>query len=134
MEQTIWILFGILAVIVGFALIFSLANHFSDSRIIDESKAAISKLQPQCDFVCRSPSGTRFSTTVSMPSGAIFFSDGEKICFSIGSARHCERCACTLEIYRLDLNSTLAKRTFSTHDYRCSFEKQDSVVVMDCQG
>lgn len=134
MEQTIWILFGILAVIVGFALIASVANHFSESNGIDESLAAVSRLQARCDFACRSPSGTRVSTDVSMPSGTVFFTDGEKICFSKGPARHCERCACALESYILELNSTLVKKTFAAHDYRCSFEKHDSVVVMDCQG
>lgn len=134
MEQILWVYMAVIAVVVGLAIIFNLFGNYNESDRLDALASAVEKLTAQCDLVCKSADGTKISGSVRVPSGGIIETSGTRICGILAGERKCMRCDCVLNDFELDLNTTLARRTFRSHEYKCHFQKQLAAVEIDCQG
>lgn len=137
MEQALWISIGVIAIIIGLGIVVNLVAESREDLKLQKSKASVDILKNQCDFVCDAQPGTVLSIDAELPSGIVLsagLSQGNKICASFKEELQCSFCNCPLMPYSLDLSSSLAKKTFSTHSYKCYFERLENAIKMECQG
>ncbi len=143
MEQAVWVYFGVVTVILAFGIVGKLIidyQHQQKERLLEP---ALQRLQGQCNFVCDSAIDTRLSADVELPSGVVITTVnsgvGGKICGDYGVTRRCLVCNCLLEDslggdFSLNLNTTTAFQTFSTHVYSCWFTRLGDGARIECQG
>lgn len=131
MEQTVWLYFGIITVVLGLGIVGKLViDHRQDIRfhVVERSMGLINN---QCNFVCQSPQGSLHSVDVEFPSGIIIETIDDKVCALYKNTTNCVPCGCTLRTYRLDLEEA----RFDTHVYKCKFERMVlDGISMECQG
>lgn len=134
MEQIVWLYFGLISVILALGIVGSLVLNFQEENKMKAFDGALDRLAEQCNFVCRAPRDTLLSIGVDLPSGLYLETARERICGEFEGERRCVRCLCVLDPYALELNSTLAMRSFDIQNYRCAFERGAINVSMECQG
>lgn len=133
MEQTVWVAFGVLAVIVGFTIVINLINQNVEDKKIMAVDASLIKLKDQCNFVCDSALDTKLPTNVDLPSNMVLYTNSKRICAKYAGEVKCELCICDLNNFTLDLN-TSAAREFSMHTYACTFLRLENGTQMECKG
>lgn len=139
MEQAVWIAFGVIAVVLGFAIIANLISNNKDETRYIEFQESIDKLKHQCDFVCDSPLDTYLSVNVDLPSGMRLYTNENRICGHLNitddydDETKCVLCKCQVS-GSLNLQTQLAKDSFDTHEYACFFERGENVIQMACKG
>ena len=134
MEQTIWLYFGIVTVIIAFGIVARLVADSNQSQKDALFDRALESLEGRCRFVCDSPTMTKQSVQVNMPSGLVLQTQEENICGDYKEERRCVSCECEMRPYKLDLNTTIALETFETHEYRCYFTRGEDDITMECKG
>ena len=134
MEETVWLYFSILAVIVALSVIGTLVYRNSDKTQYQHVIRSMEELKAQCDYVCDSSVGTSLPVTVTLPSGLYLYTRNTKICGIFQENNICRICDCELPRYILGLNTSFAMKAFKTHDYNCYFRRTENAVQMDCQG
>jgi hypothetical protein len=134
MEQTVWIYFGVITVILAFGIVGKLILDYKNEAKDDLFDRSVEELKGQCEFVCSSAPGTRIAQQVDLPSGMVLFTEGKRICGVYKKDTRCVMCSCELSSYTLNLNTSLALKTFQNHEYNCFFSREDLNVVMECQG
>jgi len=139
MEQAVWLAFGVIAVVLGFAIVANLmTTNREESRYI-HFQESIEKLKNQCDFVCDSPLDAYQSTEVLLPSGLKLYSNGKRICGHLNMSREYEdetKClVCNCDVNgTLNLQTDLARESFLEHKYSCYFLRMENGVQMECKG
>ena len=139
MEQAVWLAFGVIAVILGFAIFANLITSNKDESRYSHFKEAMEKLKNQCDFVCDSPLDTYLSTDVVLPSGLRLYTSEKRICGNLNiSSKYedetkCLVCKCNVN-GSLNLQTELARESFTEHKYSCYFERRENVIKMECKG
>lgn len=134
MEQTVWLYFGVLTVLVGFTIIGKLVVDHKEMTTDDFFDRSLTVLGNECNFVCDSTLGAKLSTNVEFASGFILTTNQNRICGEYKDKFRCINCNCGLNDYTLDLNTTIAKKAFTTHPYKCSFLKGENDIQIECQG
>jgi hypothetical protein len=134
MEQTVWLYFGVITVILGFGIVAKLIIDHKNQSKNDLFDQAIDLIKNQCNFVCSSSPGTKISQEVTLPSGLVLTSEEKRICGRYNTEDRCAVCNCELSNYTLNLNTSLALKTFQSHTYFCFFTRGDINVDMECQG
>ena len=137
MEQTVWLIIGVISIILSFGIIAKLVAISQGDMKVQAFRQGIDTIKSQCEFVCNSPKDTLLSINAELPSGMVLTagkSDSKKICGILGEEIKCVLCSCGIEQYTLDLNTSLAKKAFNTHQYSCYFERAENGVKMECKG
>lgn len=133
MEQPVWIFFSTLSVLIGLGIIAYVVYIDNNENSIQTVKDDLDKLQSQCDFVCGTTKGNYLGIDVEFPSDTKIYTSDEKICIEYKEMLRCRRCACNLEKYELNLNTSLAKELRQTK-YTCYFEKLKEDIKMECKA
>lgn len=151
MEESVWFYFGILAVLIGFAIIakiFFLSTATSSDVKISQ---AVKLLSTECENVCNSGEGTRLSVKIDVPLGSIFKTgvktNSGKICAFLDKSQktissknmYCQVCSCLMpEKTLINLSSELSRSFFKKHrdiTYDCYFERLSGLFVnVSCLG
>ena len=133
MEQPVWLIYGVIAVLVGLGIVVSIviANHNASKEY--EVKDTLNKLATQCNFICGTTEGNLLSINVKLPAESILYTNGQKICVNYKGNTNCAMCKCELDEYELDLNTTLAK-SINVLKYDCFFERFREGITMECRG
>lgn len=133
MEEPIWIFFGIIMVILGLGIVGNVVLQNKQETYREDFYDMFAKLEVQCNFVCGNTEGNVLGIDVSIPSGTHLYTVNDKICGQLKEETTCIRCACELEEYDMNLNSSIAQK-FGTHMYHCYFERMEETVEINCQG
>ncbi|MEM4268418.1 MAG: hypothetical protein QXK37_06345 [Candidatus Woesearchaeota archaeon] len=141
MEEAVWIVFGVIAVIIGLVIVANIIVTNKDEIKLQDVTESFEKIKQKCDFVCNSPLETYLSVEVELPSGLLIYASGQRICGNVNiSAEHsndtiCVLCMCPVVMRTpLNLQTELARKSFSVHKYYCYFERMDNEVAMECKG
>lgn len=134
MEQTVWLYFGVITVILSFGIVGKLMVEHKNQEKDGFFESAVNMLASKCRFVCESPLSTLLSDDVKLPSGIVLTTMNDKICGSYEGEYKCDVCNCEIRPYELDLNTTVARETFDTHIYRCYFTRGKDDIQMECKG
>jgi hypothetical protein len=141
MEEAVWLAFGVIALILGLAIITTVISTNKEESQVVTFKEALDKMKQQCDFVCDSPLDTKLSVDCELPSGLKLYTSSTRICGNLNiSADHsdenkCVMCKCAVTMPQpLDLQTELARKSFTEHKYSCSFERKENEIQMECKG
>jgi hypothetical protein len=141
MEQAVWLAFGVIALVLGFAIVANLITTNRDEARVISFESSMDKLQGQCDFVCDSPLDTMLAADVELPSGLKLIAEDTRICGHLNiteehsDERKCVVCKCAVRMNStFDLQTEAARKSFSTHKYSCYFERKEDAVVLECKG
>ena len=133
MEQPVWLIFGVIAVLIALGIVVSIVNINHSAAKEYEVKDTLNKLMTQCNFVCGTTAGNLLSIKAKLPAETILYTNGNKICANYKENTNCVMCKCELEEYELDLNTTLA-RSMNVLKYDCFFERMKEGIKMECMG
>ncbi len=142
MEETVWLAFGIIAVVIGVGIVISLLVTDKEEAKIDGFKQALDRMEKFCKGVCSSPADSFDSIEVELPSGLHIYSTDTKICGNFNTSNdpdylenYCVVCnPCDVNSPGLDLDTEIAKETFSFHEYTCFFNRTENDIQMECKG
>jgi len=134
MDETVWLFFSVLAVILTLSIVGVLIMRNNEATDMEHFLRSIDELKIQCDYVCDSGTGTNLPVEVVFPAGSLFYTKSEKICGTFMDKNHCRLCKCNLDAYELNLNTTFAKEVLKSHKYTCYLERKTEGVLVDCQG
>jgi len=139
MEQAVWLAFGVIAIIIGFAIIANLISSNKEELRVVSFEQSIEKLKTKCDFVCDSPLDTYLSVDVELSSGLRLFTSENRICGHLNISdvhndeNKCAVCKCNIN-GSLNLDTETAKKAFKVHKYSCYFERREDDIQMECKG
>jgi hypothetical protein len=134
MEETVWLYFSVVAVLLALGIIAVLFTENKEDQKFQAFSTALDSLASQCNYVCGSSTGTNLPAEVSLPSGLILYTHGTKICGTMEGENRCRICDCDLENYTLDLNTSFAQKVLETHEYQCFFKRTRDGASVECQG
>jgi hypothetical protein len=141
MEQSVWLAFGVIAAMVGLAIVASLITTNKDESHLITFKDSMDKLGKQCDFVCDSPLDTYLAAQVDLPSGLLLEASDDKICGhlnisnEISDESKCVICKCKVKMDpSLNLQTELARKAFAVQKYSCYFKRLDNGIQMECKS
>ncbi len=134
MEETVWLYFSVMAIIVLFGIIGFIVYQNADDVKAQTALRSLDELERQCTYICDLGIGTVLPMEVTFPSGLYLYTNGKKICGTFNEENDCRVCKCDLVPYELALNSTFIRKAFSTHPYTCTFERASAGVSLSCQG
>ena len=135
MEQTVWMYFGVITIVLGFGIVGKLIIDHKEELKFQVVERSMGVLRNECSFVCDSATGTFQSVEVELPAGIELSTQGDKLCGLFKETTNCVLCGCTLREYELNLNTELALEGFDTHTYTCNFKRMaGDKVEIDCQG
>jgi len=134
MEETIWIIVGIIAVLITLGGLVNLVGKNSQEEKRVSADQSLDALLTMCNKMCKMPAQTYLSVSANLPSGSILNITGNLICVEIRDWRKCRRCECTLEPYQLNLSTSEAIKLFTTHKYECFFLRNPDNLTMECKG
>jgi hypothetical protein len=134
MEETVWVYFGIIMVIVALGIIVSVYRSSSDESVQATYFQSIGQIESQLNTVCSSPKDTQLSLRVNIPAGAVLTTADDKVCGVFRNATRCAPSPCLLEpAVVLNLTAAGESRLFTSRMYTCAFLRQDTVRIT-CQG
>lgn len=134
MEEVVWLYFSVIAIIIAFGSIAVIVTSNKDDVNYQSVLRSLDELKAQCNYVCESGKGTNLPVDVVLPGGLVLYTNENRLCASFENNNDCRPCNCGLNLYRLDLNTTLAREALKAHTYTCRFEKEENGVSVDCQG
>jgi hypothetical protein len=141
MEQTVWLAFGVIAVLIGFAIAAQLITTNKEESQYISFKSSMDKLRGQCDLVCDSPLETMLAAEVELPSGMRLEARDDKICGNLNVSEKyqdetkCIVCKCVVVMNQsFDLQTEVARQSFSTHKYSCYFLRREHEISLECKG
>ena len=142
MDQAVWAVFGIIAVLVGIVILLSVLGENKEESKYVLFKQSLDLLKNQCDFVCNSPADTYLSVSVELPSGLRLYSNQNRICAHLNISEKysdetkCVLCACPISIRddELNLQTQSALKAFSSHKYSCYFKRKENETEIECKG
>jgi len=142
MEETVWLAFGIIAVVVGIAIVISLLVTDKEEAKIDTFKKSFDRMENFCKGICDSPPESYDSIGIRLPSGLNVYTRDTKICGNFNTSNdamsvvnYCVVCnPCTVSSSGLNLDTEIAKETFSFFEYTCFFNRTENDVKMECKG
>jgi hypothetical protein len=131
MEESVWLYFGVLIVIISIAIITSVFIHYDQTATEQRFADDLEQLGRQIAFVCKAPKDTKLTAIVTVPAGAVLYAEDDRICMQLKDQIRCEASACPLEKeVLLNLTNTTL---FKAHEYRCNVLHAGKLNI-SCQG
>jgi hypothetical protein len=146
MEQAIWLYVGVISALFALAIVGGIVLSGQEQMREQDAKNAIGVIQQKANLLCASEVGTLLTDKITLPSGSVLsagtITSPQKVCVWFKGTSTCLQTKCDLSYYDivdptinlLDLNTEAHKSLFQTHEYACSFEKQEGVVKFGCKG
>ena len=135
MEETVWIVVGIISVLLALGIVAQFMVTKSEDDKIYAVRDSIDSLYRMCNSVCSMPQGTYLRVLVTLPSGSVIETRGRSICGSISDELFCRTCPCNVsENVVLNLSGMEASRFFFMHDYNCFFLREENNLEVECLG
>ncbi|HIH24491.1 TPA: hypothetical protein HA251_05640 [Candidatus Woesearchaeota archaeon] len=134
MEESVWIYFGIILVIVALGITINVYRTSQEDGLESALFQGIENMGGQATIVCASPRDTMLSLRVDFPAGSVVRVTDDKICGTLDTSIRCIPAPCAM-LPQTVLNLTAARedRLFVVRQYTCAFLKGDTVSVY-CQG
>lgn len=134
MEESIWLYFGIILVLVALGIIVTVYKSSQDEGTQTALFQSIGNMGSQASIICKSPRDTMLSIKILVPAGSLIKTTSTKICGTFANETRCVPADCALEEQTiLNLTDPSLERLFTTRPYTCSFLKQENVTIA-CQG
>ena len=141
MEQAVWLAFGVIAVVLGFAIVANLITTNKQEVRYGKFLEAVDRLKYQCDFVCDSPLDTYLAAELDLPSGLRLYTSQSRICGHLNISDQysdetkCAICKCTVSMpAEFNLQTEVARQAFDLHKYSCYFLRKENEIEMECKG
>lgn len=139
MEQAVWFYVGVIVALLGLGLLVSVVNMSAETSKQQLAGNMANNLALQCNNVCGSDFETVLGIKSEIGSGSIIESEGSVICVNYKGKKECRKCDCKIKgfdgnSFRLDLSTEEAIKTFDTHEYNCTFERDVNGVILRCKG
>jgi hypothetical protein len=136
MENIVWVIFGVLAFLLGIGMLVGLVDYNTADRKLSVSRNAVRELGQWCESVCGSDIESRLTKEISLAAGSESKAEKSNICMSLGSWRECSDCTCDVNsLFQLNLNKPEILQMYESHKFSCAFERQGGgVVSIDCKG
>jgi hypothetical protein len=134
MEETIWIVAGIIAIIITIGAITGIVNRNQLENKKIYSEQSLNSLLGMCNKMCIMPEESYLPVSVKLASGTVLSSNNESICIESKDSKSCRRCDCKTSNYVLNLSNPEAEKLFSTHNYECFFLKKEGMLRLECKG
>ena len=134
MEQVIWLYFGIISLVLALGIIGGFFINFKEDNKTTAFDNTLTTLKEHCEMMCNAPTGQRLSVTVEIPSGVYMYTENDKVCGIFNNEERCVKCPCKINPYKLELNTTIAMKSFEIQPYHCAMEKLEKNVTLECQG
>ncbi|MFH0955249.1 MAG: hypothetical protein V1777_04040 [Candidatus Micrarchaeota archaeon] len=145
MEQTVWLYFGVIAVLIGLLAVTQLISFNTERDKQMTMESSLNQLANFCDFTCLSDVNQFLSQSVPLASGSsVYSTDLNALCYSYSQKQQCRQCKCpiwdsnsfpaTRKNFRMDLTSETIRSLYSTHTFSCSFLRQREGVTLACTG
>jgi hypothetical protein len=131
MEESVWLYFGVIVVIITIAIITSIFVHYRQDSDQQQFLQGLQQLQGQVDIVCDAPKDTMLSTSVTAPADTVLYTQKDKVCLRQGDLVRCLPTSCIME-EKILLNLTNVT-LFSSHTYICRVLHGQNVTIT-CQG
>ncbi|MCF7862305.1 hypothetical protein K9M79_08775 [Candidatus Woesearchaeota archaeon] len=132
MEQSMQIIVAVIGIIISVAAIINVNANIQQTAKIDQSEQTLDKFVFECNQMCGSSSFQPAIMTARAPSGSVFYSKGNKICYKFGEIVKCQYCNCdTQDAILLNLSNDIARKAYSSIDIKCNIKKKN-VVVINC--
>lgn len=134
MEETVWMYFGILAVIIGIGVITTIFTQYKDEGGADTLFLGVQQLGKQAELVCNSPRDTKLSLEITVPAGTLLYTKSDKLCATLDEKIKCVPTTCVFaEQTLINLTSDEARQLFSTRTYTCAAHNNGTINFV-CQG
>jgi hypothetical protein len=134
MEETIWMFFGILGMLIALGIIGPLLYNQTQTFSEDKLHSGIIKIKNQANFLCSTSIGNSISTTLDLYYNTTLYTKEDKVCVKGGNHISCERISCQFEESNLTLDSELAKEFFQL-EYTCLLEvRARGLLSIECRG
>lgn len=142
MEETVWLAFGIIAVVVAIGIVINLLVTDKEEAKIDTFKKSLNRMEQFCKGICNAPPDSFDSIEVDFPSGLQLYTTDTKICGNFNTTKdeealvnYCVVCnPCLVVSPGLDLDTEIHRKTFTFQEYTCFFNRTENDVQMECQG
>ena len=135
MEETIWILVGIISVLITIGVLFGFIrnNQLEDKKLsVDQS---LGDLMLMCNKMCKMPDDTYLPINARLSSDSVLTASQDFICIEFFGKKSCRRCDCQFtQDYTLNLSTPEAAKMFSSHNYQCFFLKNAEKFTVECKG
>jgi hypothetical protein len=131
MEESVWLYFGVIVILITVAIITSIFikyQHDSSEQFLFDG---LQQLRTQVNVVCDAPKDTMLSVPVSAPADAQLRAYADRICVEYRRKTRCEPVACDLQpAMLLNLSNVTL---FTSRTYTCS-ALRGTLVTVNCQG
>ena len=145
MEESLWLYFGVIAVLIGIVIVAQLVGFNVDREKRLALEGSINQMANFCDFICLSDLNQLLSQKVTLASGAKLYStDLNGLCYRYEEKQNCRPCKCaifdtpfdpqTKANFLLDLNTQQLKDLYATHEFSCLFFREREGVTLECTG
>lgn len=133
MEETIWMLFGVLGLIIALGIIgpllYNQTNSFNEESLSQDLKL----LRNQANFLCTTEIGNSMTRDINLYYRSEIYSKEDKICIKKEDYIKCEIINCQIRDYSFDVSSNLAKE-FNELSYNCELEVVGrGLLSLDCE-
>ncbi len=121
MEETIWMVFGVLGLLLALGIIGPLLVNYNSSLDEEKMKQQLKEFQNQASFLCTTEIGNALKNEIILFYNSTLYTNGDKVCIQKEDELICERISCRYRDYSFTLDSEFAKE-FSKLTYQCDSE------------
>lgn len=132
MEETVWLYFGIISVLVAIGIIASVVMTYTNENTEQVFFDSITHLREQADVVCDAPRDTMLSISIVAPADAVLTADSNRICARLADDVRCVATKCELAD-QVVLNLTNTSDLFASHRYTCTVLHAERLEI-SCAG
>ncbi|MEC8220487.1 MAG: hypothetical protein VX028_00330 [Nanoarchaeota archaeon] len=134
MEETIWMIFGILAMLITLGIIGPLIYNQSTSFSQEKIDFQVKQILKQANFLCNTGPGNSFTIPITMYYNTTLYTNEDRVCMSGNDKISCQISKCEFEPYNFTFSNDLAKRLNSL-EYQCSMEViYKGSISLNCEG
>lgn len=114
--------------------IFTLTQQSGETQKAVDNDHSLEVLADRCAHVCRTSNQIGTVALIKPASGTYFYARSGRVCYRMGERVRCHpvECNVTPGVF-LNLTSDIAEQTYTTHEFRCSIERDENITI-GCQG
>jgi hypothetical protein len=130
MEESVWVVIGIIGIILVFGIIASFSFRANNDNDILSVKNALDALSTQSEKVCQMPLDTYLAVDVTLVRGVELRSRDGVICVDYDEESYCKRTVCKNNVVPLNLTGA----PFRSLEYKCFFKRNVDNLSVECKG
>lgn len=131
MEESIWMYFGIIVVIVTLGIIASLFSSYYQESRDDLLFQGLEQLGRQTDIVCSAPEGTMLSIPITVTRNSSLYALDDRLCATSTERTQCVPLRC--DAIPSTLVNLSGQDIVEEHEYLCTVQGAQALNIT-CQG